>query len=79
MELWVVLSKLRLGCVGAQQGQCDKGAGKNTTHNVLPQLDTQKVPEDDVKGNNKITYEEVKKDIGFTVVTTFLEIHFLGS
>lgn len=50
MELWVILSELWLGCVGAQHGQCDKGTGKNSSHDVLPQLDTQKVPGEDVNG-----------------------------
>lgn len=50
MELGVILPKLWLGCVGAQQGQCDKGTWENSTHNVLPQLETKKVPKEDGKG-----------------------------
>lgn len=48
VELRVILSQLRLGRVGAQQGQCDKGTGKNAMDDVLPQLEAQKVPEEDV-------------------------------
>lgn len=46
VDLWVIFSKLWLSYVGAQQGQCDKGTGKNTTHNVLPQLETQEVSDE---------------------------------
>lgn len=49
VHLRVVLAQLGLGGVGAEEGERDKGAGKDAAHDVLPQLETQEVSEKHVR------------------------------